>query len=122
MLPRSSPSDVEFREAEGQQAVELEGSRTGGKASHHALPQPRQTDTHGAADAAEQDALPYQGCNHGALRIRQATGVGRRHTLALAGLPLLMLFAMAGMALVLVPLCTTRRARVSDAHGFRWPP
>ena len=34
----------------------------------------------------------------------------------------MILFPMASMAVFLVPLGATRWARVSDDHGFRWPP
>jgi hypothetical protein len=37
--------------------ADMEVLRTGRKASHHKVQQPRETDTHGAADAAERDAL-----------------------------------------------------------------
>src|SRR5437870_11913006 len=58
---------------------------TGRKACHQKVQQPRQTDTHGAADAAERDALTQQMFNHGALLIRNVTVSGRGNKPALAG-------------------------------------
>jgi len=84
--------------------ADMEVIRTGSKALHHKVQQPRETDTHGAADSAERDALTQQVFNHGALLIRNATVVGRGNKLALAGFTLTILFAMAGMAIFLVPL------------------
>ena len=42
----------------------MEVSRTGGQAVHHTMQQPGQADTHGAADAAEREALPPQVVHH----------------------------------------------------------
>jgi len=48
--------------------------------------------------------------------------VGRGNTLALTGLPWMILFAMAGMTIFLVSRCSILWACLSDDHGFRWPP
>jgi hypothetical protein len=77
---------------------------TGNKAFHHKVQQPGQTDTHGTADPPERNALAQQVVNHGALRFRNAMVFGRGPKLALAGFTLMILFAVAGMTIFLVPL------------------
>src|SRR5262249_31147517 len=96
---------------------DMEVIGTGGKALHHKMQQPGQTNTHGAADAAERDALTQQVFHHRALLIRNVTVVGRGHKLPLARFTLMVLLPMAGLAIVLVPDGSTRWARISDDHG-----
>jgi hypothetical protein len=81
------------------------------------MQQPGQTDPHGAADAAERDALTQQVFHHGTPLIRNEVIFGRGTKLALARLTLMVLLPMAGMAIFPVPAGSTRWARVSDDHG-----
>jgi hypothetical protein len=82
---------------------DMEVIGAGGKAFYHKVQQPRQTDTHGTADAAERDALTQQVFNHGALLIRNEAVFSCSHKLAFARFTLMILLSMAGMAIFLVP-------------------
>ena len=74
-----------------------------GKACHHAVQQPRQADTHGAANPAQGEALAQQlGNLRTALGSNEVVG-GASAQLALALCAQMVLFAMAGMAIFLVP-------------------
>jgi hypothetical protein len=79
----------------------MEVIRTGGKAFHHKVQEPGETDTRRAADTAERDALTQQVFDHGALLVRNEAVCGRGDKLAVARFTLMMLFAMAGMAIFL---------------------
>jgi hypothetical protein len=92
------------------------------KTFHHKVQEPGETDAHGTADTAQRDALAQQVFNLGALLVRNATVFGGRHKLALARVTLMILFAMVGMAIFLIPVRSTLRARVSDDYGCCWPP
>ena len=76
---------------------------TGGKTFHHEVQQPRQADAHRAANPAQGEALAQQVGN-----LRTALGsnevvCGASAQLALALFAQMILFAMAGMAIFLVP-------------------
>jgi hypothetical protein len=76
---------------------------TGGKAFHHEVPQPRQADAHRAANPAQGEALAQQVGN-----LRPALGSNEAVCDASAQLVLalfaqMILLAMAGMAIFLVP-------------------
>ena len=75
----------------------------GCEAFHHAVQQPRQADAHRAANPAQGEALAQQVGNlRTALGSNEAVcGTGAK--LALAIFALMILFAMAGMAIFLVP-------------------
>ena len=74
----------------------------GGKAFHHKVQQPRQADAHGTADPAQGDALAQQVFNlRTPLAEMRRFGAGAK--LALAIFTQMILFAMAGMAIFLVP-------------------
>ena len=64
---------------------------TGGKAFHHKVQQPGQTDTHGSADPAERNALTQQVFNDGAPLLRNAAVFGRGNKLAFARFTLMIL-------------------------------
>jgi hypothetical protein len=76
---------------------------TGGNAFHPNVQPPRRTDTHGAADSTERDALTSSVVHHGAWLIRNAAVFGHGHQLACARLTLMSLLTRGGMAIVLVP-------------------
>ena len=90
---------------------------TGPKALHHTMEGPGEADAHRTADTTQRDALAQQVFNHGALLVCTTTVFGRGHKLALARLTLMIVFAMAGMAIFLVPVGSTRWARVSDDYS-----
>ena len=76
---------------------------TGGKTFHHEVQQPRQADAHRAANPAQGDALAQQVFNlHTALGSNEAV-CGASAKLVLAIFAQMILFAMAGMAIFLVP-------------------
>jgi hypothetical protein len=87
------------------------------KALDHTVQEPGEADAHGTADTAQRDALAQQVCNQGALLVRNATVFGGRHKLALPRFTLMILFAMVGMAIFLIPGRSTLWARISDEHG-----
>src|SRR5918996_558376 len=91
--------------------------RTGGKAFHHKVQQPRQTDAHRPADTAERYTLTQQMCNQGALLVRNNSVFGSGNKLAVTPFTLMILFAMAGMTIFLMPVRSTRWACISDEHG-----
>jgi hypothetical protein len=66
--------------------------------------QPRQTDAHDTTEPTQRDALTQQAFNHSALRIRNEMVFGHGPKLVLAGFILMILLAVAGMAIFLVPL------------------
>jgi hypothetical protein len=101
---------------------DLAGIGTGGTASHPTGPQPRQPDPHGAAEAAEREALTPSVCTPGARRIRQEAGFGCGHTLPGARLPLMRLLPLAGRAICLVPAGSPRCACRSHEPGCCWSP
>jgi hypothetical protein len=81
---------------------------TGGKTFHHAVQQPRQADAHRAAHPAQGEALAQQICN-------LPTALGSNEVVGSASAKLartifaqMMLFAMAGMTIFLVPSCAAR--------------
>jgi hypothetical protein len=82
---------------------DIEVIRAGGKAFHHKAQQLRETGTHGAADSAERDALTQQVFDEGAPLVRNASVFGRGYKLTFARLTLMILLAMAGMAIFLIP-------------------
>ena len=82
----------------------MEIFRTGRKALHHTVPEPRETDTHGTADPAQRDALPQQVFHPRAPLIRNEAVVGRGTKLAFARFALMILFSMAGVTVFLVPV------------------
>src|SRR2546425_8719476 len=96
---------------------DMEVIGTGSKAFHDKMQEPRETDTYRTADTAERDALTQQMFNQSALLVRNATVFGRGHKLALARFALMILFAVASMAIFLVPVRATRWARVSHNHS-----
>jgi hypothetical protein len=100
----------------------MEVIRARRKALHHEVQQPGATDAHRTADPAQRDALTEQGLNQRALLVRSDGGIGVRTELALTRFAVMILFTMAGLAIFLVPLGSTRWTRFSDDHGFRWPP
>jgi hypothetical protein len=76
---------------------------TGGKTFHHAVQQPRQADAPRAANPAQGEALAQQVCHlRTALGSNEAVGSASAQ-LALTIFAQMMLFAMAGMAIFLVP-------------------
>ena len=81
----------------------MEVFRTGRKALHHKVQEPRETDTHGTADPAQRDALPQQVFHPRAPLIRNEVVVGRGTQLAFARFALMILLPMASMAIFLVP-------------------
>ncbi|MDP9145257.1 MAG: hypothetical protein M3N43_11270 [Actinomycetota bacterium] len=87
------------------------------QALHDKVQEPCQTDAHGTADPTEGDALAQQVFNQGTLLVCNDTVFGSGHNLSLARFTLMILFAMAGMAIFLVPIRSTLWARVSDDHG-----
>jgi hypothetical protein len=87
------------------------------KALDHKVQEPRETDAHGPTDPAERDALAQQLFDPQALLMCNAPVEGVRGTLATARLTLMILFPMAGMAILLVSGRSTRWARLSDDHG-----
>ena len=74
------------------------------KALDHKVQEPRETDTDGTADPAERDALPQQVFYPRAPLIRNEAVVGRGTKLAFARFALMILFAMAGVTIFLVPV------------------
>lgn len=91
---------------------------TSPKALHHKMQESGEADAHGTADPTQRDALTQQVCNHGALLVRNEVVFGHGHTLVLACFTLMLLFAMAGMTIFLVPVRSTRWACVSDDHSY----
>ena len=90
--------------------------RTGGKAFHHKVQQPRQTDAHRPADTAERDTLTQQMCNQGALLVRNDAVFGSGNKLAVTSFTLMILFAMAGRSRVLTPEEFQRMLNVSPDY------
>ena len=95
---------------------------TGHEAFHEKVQEPRETDAHGTADTAERDALTQQLFDPPALLGRNAPIHGISRELAATCFTLVILLPMAGMAILLVSVRSTGWTRVSDDHGFRWPP
>jgi len=95
----------------------MEVIRTGRKAFHHTVQEPRETDAHRTTDTTQCDALAQQLCDPPALRGRNAAVHGGRRKLAAARFPLVMLFPMTGMSIFLVSVRSTGWARVSDDHS-----
>jgi hypothetical protein len=83
--------------------------------------EPRETDTHGTAETAERETLTSQLSDPLALLGRNAPVEGVRRTLAVARFTLMILLPMTGMTIFLVPMRSTRWARVSDDHGWQPP-
>ena len=77
--------------------------RAAGKAFHHEVQQPRQADTHRAANPAQGEALAQQVGNLRTALGRNEKVCGASAKLALAIFTQMILFAMAGMAIFLVP-------------------
>ena len=77
--------------------------RTGHKAFHHTVQEPRETDTDGTTDPAERDALAPQLFNPQALLGRNALVHSMSAKLATTCFTLMILLPMAGMAIFLVP-------------------
>jgi hypothetical protein len=73
------------------------------KAFHHEVQQPRQADAHRAAHATQGEALAQQVFNIRASLGSNEALCGASAQLAFALFTQMMLFAMAGMAIVLVP-------------------
>jgi hypothetical protein len=96
--------------------------RTGGKALHHKVQEPRETDTHRPTDPAQGNALAQQMLNERALLVRNEVLFGVGHKLASACLALMILFAAVNMAVFLELAQPTPWARVSDNYGCCWPP
>ena len=94
----------------------------GGNARHHNMQEPDEADAHRTAEPTPRDALTPQVFHHGAPLIRQEAIVGRGANLAFARLTRMILLTMAGMAIFLVPACSTCWARTSAAHGCCWSP
>jgi len=76
---------------------------TGGKTCHHEVQQPRQADPHRAANPAQREALAQELGNLCTSLGSHEKVVGASAKLALAIFTQMMLFAMAGMAIFLVP-------------------
>ncbi len=100
--------------------MEVIGTRR--KALHHEVQQPGETDAHGTTDPAERDTLAQQVFNQCAPLVRNDGSINAGTKLALACFTLMILFTMAGMAIFLVPLCSTRWARLSHDYSYCWPP
>jgi len=91
--------------------------RTGRKAFYHKVQQPRETHTDRTADATEGDPLAQQLGNPLALLGRNVPISGGRCKLAAACFTLMILLPVAGVAIFLVLVRSTRGARVADEHG-----
>jgi hypothetical protein len=74
------------------------------KALHHKVQQPRETDPYHTTDPAQRDALAQQMFNQHALLIRNDMVFGAGHKLASTRVALMILFACASMAILLVGL------------------
>jgi len=81
--------------------LDVSGLGTRRTALDDTVQKPGETDAYGTADPTQRDTLAQQVFNQGALLVRNDTVCGRGHTLALARLTLMMLFAMTGMAIFL---------------------
>jgi hypothetical protein len=84
---------------------------------HQKVQQPGETHPNGTADPTEGDALAQQLLDPQALLGRNASVKGVRRKLAMARFTLMVLFAMAGMAIFLVSVRSTRGAYIADTHG-----
>ena len=82
----------------------MQGSRACRKALSHEVQPPGEPDTHGTTEPAQRDALTEEGRNQDTLLVRNDGGIGARTELALTCFARMLLFAMAGMAIFLVPL------------------
>jgi hypothetical protein len=76
---------------------------TGGKTFHHEVQQPRQADAHRTANPAQGEALAQEVGNLRTSLGRNEQVFGASAKLALAIFTQMILFAMAGMAIFLVP-------------------
>jgi hypothetical protein len=90
--------------------MEMIGTRR--NACYHNVQQPRETDSHRTTDPAQRDALAQQLFNQRALLVRNDVAFGAGHTLASTRLALMMLFASASMAILLVSARLTLWARL----------
>jgi hypothetical protein len=96
--------------------------RTGRKALHHKVHEPRETDTYSPTDPAQGNALAQQMLNQRALLVSNEALFGVGHKLASTGLALMILFAGVNMAIFLELCRPTLWARISDNHSCCWPP
>jgi hypothetical protein len=90
---------------------------TSREAFHEKVQEPRETDAPGTADPTEGEALAQQLFDPPALLGCHAPVEGIRGTLAAARFTLMVLFSMAGMAILLVSVRSTGGTRLSDDHG-----
>jgi hypothetical protein len=81
--------------------MEVIGAR--GKAFHHTVQEPRETDAHGPTDPTQRDALPQQVFHPRTPLIRNEAVVSRGTKLVFARFALMILLPMAGMTIFLVP-------------------
>jgi len=84
---------------------------------HQKVQQPGETHPNGTADPTEGDALAQQLLDPQALLGRNASVQGGRRQLAMARFTWMVLGAMAGRAIFLVSLRSTRGAYISGTHG-----
>jgi hypothetical protein len=96
--------------------VKVVGTRR--KALHHKVQQPRETDTYHTTDPAQRDALAQQVFNQRALLIRNEVVFRAGHKLASTRFALMILFASARMAILLVVVRLTLWAGISYDHSW----
>jgi hypothetical protein len=95
--------------------VQVIGAR--GKTFDHEVQEPCEAHTHGSADATQGETFPQQLGDPLALLLGNGTVDGISRKLTAARCTLMILLAMTGVAIFLVPGRSTRWAGVSDDHG-----
>jgi hypothetical protein len=88
----------------------------------HKVRGPRETHAHRTAATTQRGALTQQVFNQRTLLLSNAGVFGSGNKLALVRFTLVILFAIADMAIFVVPVRSTLWARVSDDRGCCWPP
>jgi hypothetical protein len=102
-------------------ALGMEVIGAGCKAFRHKVQQPRETHADSTADPTEGDTLAEQVFNLHALLGRNTPVQDIRRELVATRFTLVILLPMTGMAVLLVPVCSTCWTRISDDHGGCWP-
>jgi len=87
------------------------------KAFDHEVQEPREAHTHGPADATQGETFPQGLGDPLALLLGNGAVDGVSRKLTAARFTLMILFAMTGVAIFLVPRRSTRGACVSDDHS-----
>jgi hypothetical protein len=100
--------------------MEVLGTRR--KAFHHKVPQPWQTDTYRTTDPAQRAALAQQVFHQRALLISNDVVFRAGHKLASTRFALMILFAGASMAILLIVVRLTLWARISHDHSWLLTP